>query len=508
MAVSWGQALLAGASGVAEYSNQEQQRKQKRIDRTQELRDQMELHRTKSKYAVEMKEYQDNKSLHSLLKTLEGDIMGQQAAIYKSQGYDSKDAFTMASRAIKSGKHVKAPELLKEPEFLLKASEPKRAKSPLDKWVKEFFGNSEPKGNIREQGPTGRATLDPSPEAFGTSEPQSASGPQFDTETQGDIGAKDPESVVANAQVDTSNPFDSPEEWNTRWETQEIDGQSVAVALQSDASGNIRERRITLDEEVPKDAPEWEITTQDTSRGGKKGKLKTYRDKNDLSNVKEFFVPSGLSGYQQVADKVTTFDDGTEKIQERWLDPETNEHLDGDTWISKQGQPLKLVSMQDFSSYMDPGSDKKAKGQFFSDFPAEERESWKSLETDENQQGFFEGNDIPADFPERIGSALLEQRRGIKQRLKPSQRNNPNMDPLVKEFAKARAYIQVLGVEGVKDLVERGGLDKSIFFGKLSNKGPSIQRLQEALGVTAGSDEYNRLSQTNLDSVVLRNVNF
>jgi hypothetical protein len=138
MSISWAQGLLAGASGVAEYSKQEQQRKQKRLDRTNDLKNQMALLQSKSKYATKIKEYETNRATLKALEGLQEGSYEEQFMLYKDKGLKDEVAHTLATANMKKGKLQARPKSMAMPKLLLPTPEEGVAKSPLGEWASNF----------------------------------------------------------------------------------------------------------------------------------------------------------------------------------------------------------------------------------------------------------------------------------------------------------------------------------------------------------------------------------
>jgi hypothetical protein len=136
MSISWGQGLLAGAAGVAEYSQQEQARRQKRLDRTTELQQQQRTMVAKSKYASRIKEYEGNRKV---LQSLEGTAVGgqhEQTALYMGKGYTAKEANRMGAAASRGEvPKLSRPKAMKEPAFNIPAVKYGQARSPIGDWA-------------------------------------------------------------------------------------------------------------------------------------------------------------------------------------------------------------------------------------------------------------------------------------------------------------------------------------------------------------------------------------
>ena len=139
MAISWGQGLLAGAAGVAEYSQQEQAKRQQRLDKTTDLQNRMRIEQAKSKYSVKLNAHTKNANLLNMITGMKAGSFNEQAALFRAQGYTGSDVSAMAAAAV-NGKIAKLtrPEAMAEPSLSFQAIKPGRARSPIDDWIRNY----------------------------------------------------------------------------------------------------------------------------------------------------------------------------------------------------------------------------------------------------------------------------------------------------------------------------------------------------------------------------------
>lgn len=145
MSISWAQGLLAGAAGVAEYSDQEQARRQRRLDRTTELQNQMRMHQAKSKYSVKLNEYTENRKRLSSLAGVEPGSVQEQLILHKQLGLTEK----AAALSWKKGSRLQRPGALELPEFLMPSVLEQQASSPIQDWARKYAYGSE-KGPLEQ----------------------------------------------------------------------------------------------------------------------------------------------------------------------------------------------------------------------------------------------------------------------------------------------------------------------------------------------------------------------
>lgn len=213
MGISWSKGLLAAASGVAKYSEQEQERKQRRMDKTAELENGMRMQKAKSAYAVKMNEYAASQAKQRKYAGLEAGSIHEQVSLYKDLGYNEKAAIMAAQHGMQTGKLIKRPVAMKEPEFSAKGviQEAGRAKSPIQRWIEQYRGKGNgqdelgmPKQDleVRSGSPVASA---PSPQDFGTDQAVSS---QFTRPTDPIAAVAPTETNVTD--IDTGGPGGIP----------------------------------------------------------------------------------------------------------------------------------------------------------------------------------------------------------------------------------------------------------------------------------------------------------
>jgi hypothetical protein len=443
MAISWAQGLLAGAAGVAEYSQQEQGRRQQRIDRTEELRNNMRMTHAKSAYASRVKEYEGNRKSLSNLEGVEAGSLAEQISLHKDLGFSEEAAFAASEQAMRAGKPLKRPRAMKLPEFEMPSITQRQASSPLQDWVRGF-----------------RQSYDETPAV--DEAPQ-----ELEVQTSGPNTSFEP----------GVNP--NPEDFGTM----ETTGSQPVEAV----GGISAQDQATFDAMKPVVKPEKPIITKQASvRDGRGGQLVSVTDPTTLE-TSSTFIPSGISGMVSVDPIKVENEDGSITMTERVFNPETDEIYDTNIFTLQSADPeapVEPVNLATIKEYQNPGSEDKGipQGQFYADFPETERDRWTN--SDKDSIIFTEA---PEGFEGSMAGAMLEMSQAGYKKLK-GKHMTPNNLAAIKQAWKAQAYMKVLGAEGVKQWIDDGAINKEIFFGRSVNRLPSVKALHELLGITKLSD--------------------
>ncbi len=468
MALSFGKALLAGAAGVAEYSNEEQQRRQARMDRTQQLMDNMQIEQAKSKYATQYKAYErDQEVLKSLGSTDPNSVQGQMILM---QAYNPGMEPALAFQMIQGGAKMKAPvksddiPVFDMPQFQRGG----RAVSPIEDWFNGFT-NAKARNLERAQ----------------------AEYSKFQLQMESEQATTQPESQAMTIPTQAMGDYQPP-------------GQETAGTLEPmGGAGKVPQADFDRDLQQlsgffrPKADPiKYEVTKQDISVNGKKAKQVSFTDPN-TGKTNTTIIPTNISAWGMIDPMVQETSSGAKVTTERFINPEDNTIILGTQYQSKAADPeapVEPVRFEDIKQYMFKGDDKNSKGQFYGDFPETERDKWEGLGVD---QGWAYFDATPEGFEQALAGAFLETKKSTSAKLLNKHVSNPKFMSELRDVQKATAYLKVLGADGVADAVKKGILDKELFYSPKMNKMKSIQQLQAQLGITQTEDpeEYMKLSK-------------
>lgn len=476
MAISWAQGLLAGASGVAEYSDQEQQKRQLRLDKTKALEDQMAMTQAKSRYAAKMNEWIENKKELKALQGLEAGGFDEQRILYMQKGYTPQEASVRAAQVIQSGgPRLTKPKRVDEPNIDFNPRMAKRAKSPLQEWIEGYkeepstYQPEEPKPSTNKQ-----SLKEFTREPQGSLEPMGGQGP---TELQelvdgGNLQSQTIGGQEFQPQPDYVNPLATPEKLTkTVVKGVMVDGKEGDTIVWSNPQG--------------KEVTRQHVTTGKAAVGGL------------------FYKESQLP-------------DGSKIKEQMMIDPETGEPKStGERWRTKIADEVdpktgnkKVTAILDLPTreqYIRMPSEKakeegQIRGQFYTDFPDEEREKWKELDY---EGGFFGyGKETPEAFEESMADAMLEVKRKQSKVIEnnPALLDNPKVMRQLEDRWKALAYTRVLEPEAIIKAVKEEAFDPVTFFGPQMNKYPTIQKIQEGimqLDMFKGKDKGKLYNQFN-----------
>lgn len=447
MSISWAEGLLAGAAGVAEYSEQERIRRQKRMDRTTELQNQMKMHQAKSLYAVKLNEYSENRKQLKALSSVESGSFQEQLILHKSLGLDDKTANIAAQEAWRSKKLLKRPDEMKMPEYIMPAMMEGRASSPAQDWARAYFGSDViPEEQVRE-------VLT-----------QEAQAEQQALEEQ--LAPPAPAELTAS-----------------------LDGPVAQTERDRVSRGDIDKAGDRFFETLFAKPAEYEKVTTETIRDGKKFQTVTLIDMNNPDGrPKQVHIPKGETAIQRLDPVKVTNEDGSVDMFQQGYDPVTGKAtVYSDTKFRVSGpeptDPVEMVSTTELSDYMRKGTDDRPPGEFYADFPETEREMWKEFDKGE---GLFNlaGTEEPEGFGMAVGSVFKQFKKNAFDSGRVTNRHfsgDPDNMSKLTQLWKAQAYVQVLGVDGVADAVKMGAIDPEVFNGPISRRLKASQAIRNML---------------------------
>ncbi len=442
MAISWSQGLLAAAGGVAEYSNQEQQKRQMREDKTAELENRMREVQAKSRYAAKMNEWIENRKNLKSLKGIASGSYDEQRILLMQQGHSFKDADRRATQIIKNGEPtLSRPQEVEEPNIEFNPRMAKTASSPIQDWVKAY----------KEEGKT-----------FEPSEPKEPKGTlkEFQAEPQGSL---EPMGGPTEEQP--------PEEDDDQLQAQEVQGQQFTP--QEDFVSPYAE------------PVELKTVEQMGSHKGQKGKWVTgYNEQTGEKSYRTFF-PSGVTSSKIIDPKIEPLPDGRTIRSTRVMDARGRVKLTGERWITKlakdpkTGKETKIAVLEQPTreQYIKEPDGNQMGGQFYTDFPKEEQENWKFVDGDQ-----WWKDSTPEGFRETMADNMLFVRERQSKVVDETKLDDVTYMGNWDARTKAMAYLKTLKVEGVIAAVEAGGIPPDVFFGPLLNEGlPNMQKIQAGI---------------------------
>ncbi len=452
MGISWSQGLLAGAAGVAEYSDQQQRVRQSRLDKTTALENDMAMIQAKSRYAQKMNEYKDNKKQLNALKGVRSGGFDEQVRLFQTLGYSPKDSMVRATQAMQGvTERLKRPTEMDEPTLNFKSKQAGRAKSPLQNWAEAYMKPAdvakEPTESLQKFINEPQGSLTP---AGGKQEPEAPEAPEGQIEAQS-IGGQE-----FTPDPSFTNPLAAADEL----ETIKISG----------------------------------------SKGRQKGKWISSRNKRTGEMTNRQFWGSGETSDKLVDPAKEVNPDGSVSHYTRTMDVRGKISRTGETWKTKLAPDGKkkevTVELPTRENYIKMPSEAakgqgQIRGQFYTDFPDAERELWSEMKA--GTFNFFSANEAPENFEESMADAMLF----IKNRQAPlvpeTLLDKPEDMTALNDRWKAMAYVKVMQEEGVIEAVASGAIKPETFFGPKMNSGlPRITRIQQAI---LGMDEYKKDSE-------------
>lgn len=527
MALSFGRALLAGAAGVAEYSNEEQQRRQARIDRTQQLRDNMQLEQAKSKYASRYNSYErDNQILDQLGDTDPNSPMGQLALL---MAYNPKLDAATASVMISKGRKVKVPQRGEEPVFdMPEFQDPGRAVSPIEDWFNGYSNASERKKKLAQatyeqfiaenQGQTesplvGQAMGDYQP-PVDPQAPLSQQGPQGTLEPMGGAGVvpdasegsiepmgvptyQDRASEIAAA----FNPVKAdPTEYDVKWTVAYKDGKEYDRAI-SLVKNNPNAEPIIQDFDKgtrPEDV-EYEYKWTDTIKNDMEHETVIILDKKNPNNKPTILdFPKGKHAFAALPVVTEVDEEGREVITEQYSSKaDVRRVITGRKYLvetkdsrgltgggSDSPRPVKLVKHDELNKYI--STDEKSPGQLYVDWLPTELENLELLNKSDNWFGQKWENTFGGKPPEGMVKELANNYLNVRQA--DIDAGNVYPEDVKENFAelndmwKALALYKTLGTsDRVLEAIELGAVDPRIFYSPEIDNVPLLVDFQQLL---------------------------
>ncbi|WGH49922.1 hypothetical protein [Pseudoalteromonas phage vB_PtuP_Slicky01] len=468
MALSFGRALLAGAAGVAEYSNEEQQRRQERIDRTQQLRDNMEIEQAKSKYAVQYKSYErDQGVLKSLGSTDPNSVQGQMILM---QAYNPGMEPALAFQMIQGGAKMKAPvksddiPVFDMPQFQRGG----RAVSPIEDWFNGFT-NAKTRNLERAQAEYSKFQLQLESEQA-TTQPESQAI-TIPTQSMGDYQPPGQETAgtlepmggadkVPQADFDRDlqqlGGFFAPKakqpEYEIKWTTGSADNKAV-------------DKAIIIDKNNPNAKP---IVREFPTGEHSYVKAETYESVN----------PDGSVTY--VEPYVSREDPTVSIVGREWVvDTEMSQGLNATTLKEEKFTPMKLATEEQYADYTFAGDDKRNAGMFYVDFDPTELKNLNKLDSEDllGKSGWAAGNEIPTGFRESLAKNYLDVRNAdiqagnfyLEDLLSPRKKE-------LEDLWKANAYLESFDDDDVLlRAIKAGAIPANIFDTPEGRELPYIQ---------------------------------
>ena len=468
MAIKWSEALIAGAAGVAQYSNQEQERRQKRLDRTMELQNSMRMEQAKSSYAVKLNEYNTSTKLYNSLKGVEPTSFNAQYIIAQSKGLDAKSAQAAAQAAVATKQYMTMPEAPPAlPELEIPAFKQQQASSPIQDWMRSYRDSSTVTPQV--------APVDSSP-----TEPTAPTAPVAPVVNE--------TPVATEGSVVPATPA------------------APVVTEATGATGTQAYNDAVLKYLTP--ATEYHITTQETVKNGKKA---TQIIRTDKQTGKTFtsVVPSDISSITRLSPRtVENQETGQVDTFIDIYDPESGKVVGTDSYTSKsrdKDAEVEWVTPPEASDYFRLGGDDLPAGQFYVDFSPKEQEAWEKLDQD---SWFFKA--APQGLGQSLGTAYLQNKKKAfgsqdfgdkpaldangKQRVDAQGRPlyskikakhlEPQVMSRLEQLWKAQAYIQVMGIDGVVEAINKKAVPEGLFFGPTVNVVNSVQQIQKRLNLS------------------------
>lgn len=464
MALSFGRALLAGAAGVAEYSNEKQRERQRKLDRAMELAQRFQLEQAKSEYAMKYQRWEKDDDIRRTLGTTDpksaaGQFIIQSKMNPKMQPDDVARLISAPGyKPLGSPVDTGVP-LFRMPDMMGEYT----ASSPIEDWVRGFTGNSKPIS--RQEGKTFQELFQiPSAPTVSDmpQQPQTGAGELTPAGGQGMEQLPSTDGAVT----------DIPQEPQVTPEPTGFQEQAQTFAKSF---------------ETPAKPLKPEVTKQDTIRNGKKGKIVSFTDPTTLQ-TKSIFIGTDLSGMQRIDPVIQEASNGQKVMTERLYDPTNDEIIMGDQYMTKTAdpeEPVEPVKLTNLKEYLRKGDDDNPPGQFYADFPEAERDRWRKMDT---EAWFGWSSDAPEGFQESIAGAYMDAKNASVQKLKGKHVSNPQFMSEMKDVWKATAYVQVMGVDGIISAIKEGALEPDQFYGRRLNRLPVVQQIQKKLGITRLED--------------------
>lgn len=472
MALSFGRALLAGAAGVAEYSNKEQAKRQKMLDRTIELKNRLALDNSKSNYALRMKEYDRTQGAVRALGSTDPNSEAGQVILgqYNNPGMDANTVLA----TLKAGARYDKPESMETPVFEMPTlNEGERASSPIQDWINGYRGRdvSKPEGTetidqMRER-MTNQTLSQFEPVDTNTPEPQSPQRPQ-DLSMEEFI--KQPQGMAEP--IGTSSL--------------EAEGQNVGTALDF------------AQFDKPAKPVEYSVDKSSGVQDGKQGNFFTRRVKGSLQDLEVRFVPNGKSALVSERPVRITNEDGSVDLIPQTIDLETGlPTRHPDLVIRVQGPDQEklesqLVGQPDINKFMQVKSDTKPAGRFYQYYTEDEVKGFGNLDKgiifDSEPEGFREG----------LAANTLRAERAMYETLTADDLDDRETMVEVNKAIKFDGLLSTLGPEALKEAIKNEDIPYEVIFGAEVNDNPQAQQIQAALEIFPGSEKYLEFSKPDL----------
>ena len=424
MGLSWTDGLLAGAEGVAKFSDNERTKRQARLDRIQQLKDSVSVHRAKSDYALRLQRYEDNQKAHRSLGEI--DPSSAKGQLLLMRHYNPNISEGLATQLVQqnfSRKNplLKLPDKMDEPQFNLPSLERGEvAISPISDWVFSFKNSGSKKyaSSLEEYQTQGDKPIEQPPQqasALPTPSPQTGDGIE-PTQTPGGttVGAGGTMSPVGATAI---NPEDQAVFESLRKKTQPV---------------------------------KYDIRTASGVQGGVKGQFITAIDPHNPSNIITHFVGTGEAALKQLPSITRENEDGSKTLITRQLNTETGVVDSGDEFqvaSADPSAPATFVKTSDLKNFMQPKTNSQSAGEFYGIFPEEERRKWSS---------WYERE--PEGFKERLGAVYLQNKVNLfaEGAFIAADISDPKTMAEADHYVKALSYLQVLGgpdalIEAVKE---------------------------------------------------------
>jgi hypothetical protein len=456
MAISWAQGLLAGAAGVAEYSNQQQDRRQKRMDRTHELQNQMRMTHAKSAYASKVKEYEKNKSTLKALEGMEAGSLTEQVALHRALGFSEKASFAAAQSAVAAGKPLQRPGAVELPEFEIPNMMQGQASSPVQDWarnIRKSFSTEPqalPEQPVAEETPAYQPGVYPSPSEFGQAVP---------------------------ATLETESPV--------------VPGEPITTS-----GGISAQDQMTIDALAPK--VEYQIKSRTGVQADQSGTFYDYVDPTSPGKIQTTFVPSGKAAAVRIDDITVENPDGSKDLQPRFIDPGTNKITMGaQVRINPKDPraPAVLIKPQDINDFINTGGDDEPKGELHFLLPEDSMAKIQDSSVFQEEGLLWGTNDNEEkleQFQYSVGSSYLRQQQAAYADgdLLSGDQTDTHSTSDFKKLWLGTSIIETLGPSQTAQLVRDGVFDQDMFIGAELNDSPQIQQIQKELGIlTQVTDE-------------------
>ncbi len=503
MAISFGRALLAGAAGVAEYSNEEQRRRQLRLNRVQELQDRLQVENAKSKYAARYNQWERNKQIKAQLGNT--DINTAAGQVHLGSILTGKK-FEEVALLAKGGARWEMPKDMEEPIFEMpQFSGIKKASSPIEDWVNGYRGSDKPE-SIEQKGKEALEEIYGQQLASQFQEvPMADERPAQAPQT---LGPSPELQALADGKVEgTMEPLGASDT-SENGSLQPLGGMEQRKAL----GGG-----VTFDSFIAKPKKEFNSHWSKSVDGkGKESDVLYMTDKN-TGETKVVRFPTGKKPYAKLDPVVTVNEDGSETIQEQYV---AKDNLDvvlgGRTYtvntelsqgltpgqLADNMKPLKLVSDETLADYMFEGDSKKQPGQMVADWDPSELEAIDNAANDTFFGIQTQGDDTIPDaqaFKTRLMKEYLNARNAeLQDGMFTSDDLVSGGKEAYEDYIKANAWISTArDMETLIKLVKAKAVDPMIFDTPEGDNSDIIKAVREQLTNEDLFKEYKESSFLN-----------